>query len=406
MTRAPDEPPPAASPVASFPSGARPSPRRQPRWRRWSPLTLVVLAGCATDPGRGVTVLERQSPPAPPFASAPRVGLISTNPLPLLRIQWPRTRQQALAEVEEDATHFLGGFMAYAGFLWPAAFATTPYLSARAAAAGLSGLSSEEFHRLWEAHSDRLSQVVVHDALRQTVAAEARARGWTNLFLVSKPWPAERPEQFARMAFFLAATLAWLPPGTNPVDYLRAQGADAVLELEVTGAALAGKPGSNPPLTLSYRLEARLRPAPTRPPVARLRLAYRSKPRKFDHWMERDAQLLREELQSSYLECADLILDWYQATLAASRQPPGLNGSLMDRWLRSPHDSVRARPVPLLELALLGTPDHLDRPRAKPGPALECRASQARPPLRQRPRRPLEPRRAPGCSRRPRVVAP
>ena len=277
---------------------------------------MVVLAGCATDPARGVTVLERQSPLSPSVSPPPRVGLISTNPLPLLRIQWPRTRQQALADVEEDAAHFLGGFMTYAGFLWPAAFATTPYLSARATAAGLSGISTAEFRRRWEAYSDRLSQVLVHDALRHIVAAEARARGWTNLFLVSKPWPAEQPEQFARMAFFLAATLAWLPPGTNPVDYLRAQGAEAVLELEVTGAALAGKPGTNPPLTLSYRLEARLRPAPTQPPVARLRLAYRSKPRKFDHWMERDAQLFQEELRSSYLQCADHILDWYQATLA------------------------------------------------------------------------------------------
>ncbi|MBE7499503.1 MAG: hypothetical protein HS113_04190 [Verrucomicrobiales bacterium] len=316
MTRAPDELPTPGSMVASFPSNPRPSPPRQPRWRRWSPLTLVVLAGCATDPGRGVTVLERQSPPSPPASPPPRVGLISTNPLPLLRIQWPRTRQQALADFSEDANHFLWGFMTYAGFLWPAAFATTPYLSARAAAVGLSGLSSQEFHRLWEAHSDRLSQVLVHDGLRQTIAAEARARGWTNVFLVSKPWPAGQPEQFARMAFFLAATLAWLPPDTHPADYLRAQGADAVLELEVTGAALAGKPGTNPPLTLSYRLEARLRPAPTQPPVARLRLAYRSKPRKFDHWMENDAQLFREQLQSSYLQCADHILDWYQATLA------------------------------------------------------------------------------------------
>ncbi|MCZ7635400.1 MAG: hypothetical protein M5U12_04720 [Verrucomicrobia bacterium] len=88
---------------------------------------------------------------------------------------------------------------------------------------------------------------MVHEALRQTVAAEARARGWTNLFLVAKPWPAERPEQFARMAFFLAATLAWLPPGTNPIDYLRAQGADAVLELEVTGPPSPANPAPTRP---------------------------------------------------------------------------------------------------------------------------------------------------------------
>lgn len=382
MMRASDEPPLPVVPVASCPSGKRPPPPRQPSWRSAFIFALVVSVGCATGPRSEVAILERQLPPSAQASPLPRAGLISTNPLPLLRIQWPRTRQQALADLSTDANRFLWGFMTYAGVLWPATFATTPYLSARAAAAGLSGVSSEEFHRLWEAHSDRLSQVVVHEALRQTVAAEARARGWTNLFLVAKPWPAERPEQFARMAFFLAATLAWLPPGTNPIDYLRAQGADAVLELEVTGAALAGKPGTNPPLTLSYRLEARLRPALTHPPVARLRLAYRSEPQKFDRWMERDAELFLRELQSSCLQCAELILDWYQAALTAAAEPPRLNGSLIDPRLRSAHDSVRAQPVPLPGPALPHAPGGLGCPRPRPRHALECRAPQARPPLR------------------------
>jgi hypothetical protein len=230
---------------------------------------------------------------------------------PLLHIQWPLRRREALGGVSDEAEHLLEGVMTYASFLWPAAFLTTPYVSARAAGAAGAGVSEEEFRRAWDAHGTLASEILVHESLRQAVSQAAGTRGWSNWFLVPKPRPPGDQAQFNRMAYFLAATLAWLPRGTNAVEYLTAQGARYVLEIEVFGVALAGKPGVHPPLTLSYGVEARLLESSGLRRAAALSLTYRSSgERRFEQWMEPDATPFRSELQSSCRQCADRIIEW------------------------------------------------------------------------------------------------
>lgn len=273
-------------------------------------MMIVGLCGCSSPPRPGVQVTQSRAVPGSFDLPGERVGIVSTSAPPLLHIQWPLRRREALRGASDEAEHVLEGVMTYASFLWPAAFLTTPYVSARAAGAAVAGVSDEEFRTAWEAHGTLASEILVHESLRQAVSQAAHSRGWSNWFPVPKPRPPGDQTQFNRMAYFLAATLAWLPRGTNVVEYLTAQGARYVLEIEVSGVALAGKPGVHPPLALSYRVEARLLEDAGRRISGVLSLAYRSERRRFEEWMEPDATPFRRELQSSCRQCADIILDW------------------------------------------------------------------------------------------------
>lgn len=271
-------------------------------------LGLLLFAGCAAPAPTGVQVLSTRLAPTTRGSSvdtAP-VGIISTSSLPLLRVQWPLSRRETLRRSSDQTEEILY----HAAFFWPAAFATVPYLSAQAASARLAGLSETEFKRARETYQATLPLLLVHDGLRRAVADVARARGWANWALVPKPYPPGDPAQFERMAYFLAATLAWLPKGTNALEYLRAQPTDTVLELEVNNAALAGKLGADRPLALSFDLEVRCwRIAEANEP-SRLRLRYEGRKRRFVQWMAQGGEPFLHELQNAQVACARVIVDW------------------------------------------------------------------------------------------------
>ena len=271
-------------------------------------LALVALGGCATKPPQGVRVLDAGPPPSAServYGAVP-VGLISTSTLPLLRVQWPLRRKEAMRQVSDEADNILY----YASIFFPAAFATTPYLTARAAAASAAGLSDAEFRRAYATYEASLPQMLVHEGLRRAVADRARARGWTNCMRIPKPYPPGDRAQFEGMAYFMAATLAWLPNGTSAADYLRAQGIGEVLELRIRNAALAGKLGTDRPLALSFDLEARWWRVGNDAKLSRITLQYAGRERRFGEWMADGGQPFLEELERAYLACAEVILDW------------------------------------------------------------------------------------------------
>jgi len=277
-------------------------------WALTLALALLALGGCATKPPQGVRVLDAGLPPGileQRHQPGP-VGLISTSTLPLLRVQWPLRRKEAMRQVSDEADNILY----YASIFFPAAFATTPYLTARAATASVSGLSDAEFRRAYETYEASLPQMLVHEGLRRAVADRARARGWTNYLPIPKPYPPGDRAQFQGMAYFMAATLAWLPKGTNAADYLRAQGIGEVLELRIRNAALAGKFGTDRPLALSFDLEARWWRLADDADVSRIALQYTGRERRFAEWMADGGQPFLEELEGAYRACAEAILDW------------------------------------------------------------------------------------------------
>ena len=239
-------------------------------------------------------------------AETARVGMISTSSLPLLRIQWPLRRREALGRVADETESILY----YASVFFPAAFATVPYISAQAASAGVAGLSDAEFQQARQTYEAALPLMLVHDGLRRAVADQARARGWTNYFLVPKPYPPGDRAQFERMAYFIAATLAWVPKETTAPEYLRAQHADLVLELGVHNAALAGQLGTDRPLALSFDLDVRWCRVADNAELSRLQLRYAGRKQRFSEWMAAGGEPFLVELQTAYLACAEAILDW------------------------------------------------------------------------------------------------
>ncbi len=279
-------------------------------------MLLLAVPSCSTSKPEGLEI-QASAMPEPPPALRLRdasVGLISTSTLPLLRIQWPQSRRQALQDVAGETENILY----YAAACFPAAFAAVPYISARAASARAAGLPDETFQRLWQEHGKNLPQLLVHDGLRQTLASAAQARGMTNWFLVTKAYPPGDRKQFERMAYFLAATLAWLPSGTGAIAYLQAQQAEVVVELAVANAGLVGQPGVNKPLSLSFDLEVRVWTPAEPTAIARLALRYRGRAQRFASWMADGGRPFLDELQSAYDACARGVLDW----TAVLPQPP------------------------------------------------------------------------------------
>lgn len=278
---------------------------------------LFILAGCSA-PSEPLGVRRLASEPPSFHLPGARVGLVSTSTLPLLRIQWPQSRREALGQVDAEAYHVLGT----AGAFFPAAVAVAPFLSAEALAAGLGGVSEKKRASGWEAYQEAMPKALLPEGLRQAVAQQAEARGVTNLFLVVKPWPQVDPEQFQRMAFFIAGTLTWLPRGVTVTNYLRSQGADAVLELAVSNAALAGKLGRDQPLALSFDLETRLVRFENAALLGRLQLHYQGPSKRFAEWMQDGGRPFLAELQTAYHACAGQILDWWESGSATSAVLP------------------------------------------------------------------------------------
>lgn len=277
------------------------------------PLAIVaalILASCsAPSEPLGARRLASEPPGAGFNLPSARVGLVCTSTLPLLRIQWPQSRHEALRQVDSEAYQVLGT----AGAFLPAAVAVTPYLSAEALAAGLGGISEKKRASSWDAYQEAMPKALIPEGIRQAAAQQAATRGVTNLFLVVKPWPQVEPEQFQRMAFFIAGTLTWLPRGVTVTNYLRSQGADAVLELAVSNAALAGKLGRDKPLALSFDLETRLVRLENATIQGRLQLHYQGPSKHFAEWMQDGGRPFLDELQTAYRACAGQILDWWQS---------------------------------------------------------------------------------------------
>ncbi len=288
----------------------KPGPRRGTGWWFSALAAAALLAGCAA-PSEPLGARRLASDPPHPDFNLPRarVGLVCTSTLPLLRIQWPQSRREAMREVDSQAYRVLGT----AGAFFPAAFAAAPYLSAEALAAGVGGISEKDRARNWEAYQEAMPKVLIPEGIRRAVADQAQIRGDTNLFLVGKPWPQVDPKQFQRMAFFIAGTLAWLPRGVTVTNYLRSQGADSVLELAVNNAALAGKLGRDQPVALSFDLEARLIRLEDAAIQGRLQLHYQGPSKHFAEWMQDGGGPFLAELQTAYRACAGQILDWWQS---------------------------------------------------------------------------------------------
>lgn len=223
-----------------------------------------------------------------------------------------------MRQVSDEADNILY----YASIFFPAAFATAPYLTARAASASAAGLSDSEFRRAYETYEASLPQMLVHEGLRRAVADRARSRGWSNYMLIPKPYPPGDRAQFDRMAYFIAATLAWLPKGTSAADYMRAQGTEQVLEIQIRNAALAGQFGTDRPLALSFDLEARWWRVGEDLGSNRVAMHYAGPERRFAAWMEDGGQPFLDELEGAYRACADAILDWCGGPRVGVESPP------------------------------------------------------------------------------------
>jgi hypothetical protein len=135
------------------------------------------------------------------------------------------------------------------------------------------------------------------EALRTKVAERARDLRSHPIIVVKKPFPPGQEEEFSRMATVMAATLAWVPDGQTREYYLKSQGVDTILEIQLLNPALSGEGIINPPMTFSIEVRTSLRRVQDPERLYSFTLKYRSTGRKFADWAANDAQPFREELE-------------------------------------------------------------------------------------------------------------
>jgi hypothetical protein len=243
-------------------SADEPESRRVAHQRKSEPRSRTVVATRREQrPASGI--VEAVGPALTPSAVSQLgdVGIITTSTVPKLSLQSPLTQEDANDAALADADCWLdemsaGGPMAR---LFGLATAIPASLGEQACAA-TQGLTERKYARASNALAKAIREINPQEGLRQSVLRQAQAQTQHPIRLVEKPFPADRKSEFEQMSCVMAGTLAWVPNGQTPEYYLRSQGIETALEIQLLNPALkqvqihrslALPPDANPPLAFS-----------------------------------------------------------------------------------------------------------------------------------------------------------
>jgi len=180
--------------------------------------------------------------------------------------------------------------------------------------AGARGVSEQKLAWADSAVIRLVQESSLQESIRAEVLRQAEQRTSHKIALVKKPFPAGEEQEFSRMSCVMAGTLAWVPEGQSRQYYLRSQGIDTALEIQLLYPALNSegtKPNdiTNPPMALSMEVRTSLIRVQDNEPLYSFAMKYQGPGRKFAAWAANDAASLREELQHCYQAVAAAIID-------------------------------------------------------------------------------------------------
>jgi hypothetical protein len=296
---------------------------------------LPGLVGCTT-PNRARAPVPRQAVLNVPLGT---VGVIATSTVPWFGCHYPRPRGRT-----EDAEKWAekGFFLGADRRSWQSVNLgpSGAFVGATMLAGGILGRLAGDVHdsinavtgvpkeRLAAADASMarfLTEVHFQEILRARVGAEARRRTSIPVTVVKKPFPEGQEKELSKFDCVMAGTLAWLPPGQTPHDYLAEQAIDTVLEIRIVEHGLQGKSGANPNLRLVADVEARLIKFQNGVELYHRQMIHRSTARKFTDWTADDARALRVEIETC---CQLLARQIVEGLLPAAEDPLSRGDSL------------------------------------------------------------------------------
>ena len=244
------------------------------------------------------------------FADSGTFGIYSTSSVAGLVIQAPKTKQEAVTEVETTVEMRV---LEFDGLNNPAVAAlvlgiAVPYTLWNQTVACTTGLTERRFA---EANRNIIAAVKnarPHQAIALAVAQRLAPQTSQSVALVKKPQPTGDLHQAALLQCGNFGTLHALPRGVTPGDYLVSQGMTKALEIHVTTAVLKGDGDINPPLTLHLGAIATVLRTSDGQALYSCPVSYKGRARKFTEWADYDAKLLREEVTCCHQELSQTIV--------------------------------------------------------------------------------------------------
>ena len=244
------------------------------------------------------------------FADSGTFGIYSTSSVGGLVIQAPKTKQEAVTEVEQLVDQRVREFDVLNN---PAVAAlalgfAVPYTLWNQTVACTTGLTEKRFAEASRNVRSAAFETRPHESLAFAVAQQLAPQTSQAVALVEKPQSTGDLYQAALMQCGNFGTLHALPRGVTPANYLVSQGMTKALEIHVTSAVLKGNGDINPPLTLHLEAIATVLRTSDGQALYSCPVRYQGKARKFTEWSDNNAKLLREEMARCYQELGQTIV--------------------------------------------------------------------------------------------------
>jgi hypothetical protein len=242
-----------------------------------------------------------------------------------LSLQRPVTRAEAAAEAQSDLEYQFDGLEndrnAVVQLL--ACLAAVPVGIWEQATILVRGESSAEVEaadaRLRAAARQAQPQATLTREVARALAPESSAP-----VMLARAESAAIPETRSTWILCAAREATGAATDGKTSQSAKTEAGDAVLQIQVSEAALSGKPGINPPLALRVQAQATLVHAQDGQQLYSCPVRYCSAERKFKDWAAHDAKLFRQELDQCYRQmAAGLAERLAEAGLAPLGQPAG-----------------------------------------------------------------------------------
>ncbi|MDB6025018.1 MAG: hypothetical protein JWM68_1241 [Verrucomicrobiales bacterium] len=280
------------------------------RWTLCASLIIgFLLTGCLKRPARNETVSFPRLKPV----ELGTIGIVATSTVPKLLWQAPPTK--AIAGQRYAAAGFCLGSSdteATRAFLHLTCGIGTPLVVAAAVTGGVLGTVQAPLKSQLEPADAAIFNAVQETELQESLRAEVlhRATGMPGKFvMVQKPFPPGQEKDYRRMASMMCATLASLPRQEKPLPYLKSQGINTALEVDLQKTSLEGKGDLNPALRLTIAGVARVIDVRTGYQLASRPFSFSSPSHRFVKWGGKNADLLRSELRKAYTQISSQIVD-------------------------------------------------------------------------------------------------
>jgi hypothetical protein len=290
----------------------------------------LIGAGCTTTQQEHV-VTEAKSHLKP--VNCRRIAVIATSTVPELTFHTPIGRRDRTSQAMKTGFTLGTDDPKTVEALLPIPVLGLAIPTASSVLSGANAILRAPSDRAVERGQESIKRTVytrhLQDFLRMEIVDQQTARGDNRFVYINKPFPAGEEEQFQRMASMMCATLAWVPEDQTVATFLKKQGMDGMLLIEIHRASLDGNGEINPSMALRISGEATLVDLQTGEILRQTPFSYSGCRWKFTTWGRDHGKLFEAEWRKAQHDVgakvlAGLLPEQYVARPEQIRHRPSL----------------------------------------------------------------------------------